>query len=77
MTSHYKPRDIRPKDQKQYDSMKETYKFLLMMMDPKQSPGIPRIYRDCARKCIRDFPIDQDLKIVISKIRFFNPVTHY
>lgn len=59
--------------EKHYQSVKETYKLLLMMIDPKKSPRLPKYYRDCARKCIQDFPIEKDMADIIATIDFFNP----
>jgi hypothetical protein len=53
--------------------MKETYKLLLMLMDPQKTPRLPKYYRDCARKCIQDFPIEKDMADIIATIGFFNP----
>ena len=57
----------------EYYSLKETYKFLSHLIDPKKYPAIPKAIRDRAKKCLEHYPIRRDLRDVINTVDFFNP----
>ena len=57
----------------EYHSLKETYKLLCMMIDPKRTPRIAKPYRDMARKCLEDFPVRRTLEELQVGVDFFNP----
>lgn len=58
---------------KEYYSIKETYKLLYSLIDPAKTPHIPKYIRDAARKCVRDFPIDKSYHDMIMAVDFWNP----
>lgn len=58
---------------KEYYSLKETYKFLCHLIDPVKTPRVAKPIRDRARKCLEDYPIRADLKDIINSVDFFNP----
>jgi hypothetical protein len=57
----------------EYYSLKETYKFLSHIIDPKKYPSIPKAMRDRAKKCLEHYPIRRDIRDVINTVDFFNP----
>ena len=59
--------------EKEYHSLKETYKFLCFLVDPKCSPRVAKEYRDMARKCLKDFPNSKDYAMASETFYFFNP----
>ena len=59
--------------EQEYHSLKETYKFLCHLIDPKKTPNLPKYVRDRAKKCLVDYPIRSDLKDIINAVDFFNP----
>jgi len=62
--------------EEEYLSIRETYKFLCMIIDPKKVPNIPKYLRDCAKKCLKDYPKPSDLKNLdtyYTSELFFNP----
>lgn len=48
-------------------SIKMTRDFLRSLLDPKQTPRIPRKIRDQAYYCLRHFPADWDIEQVAKK----------
>ena len=60
-------------DEKEYHSLKETYKFLCDLIDPAKYPRIPARIRKNASRCLRHYPIRQDLKDIAETVGFFNP----
>lgn len=59
--------------EEEYHSLKETYKFLCDLIDPKKYPRIPKQIRTNASYCLRHYPIRQDLKDIADTVGFFNP----
>ena len=57
----------------EYHSLKETYKFLCMLIDPKRTPKVPKEVRDMARKCLQDYPTRATLEELQITVDFFNP----
>ena len=57
----------------EYHSLKETYKLLCIMIDPKRSERLPKRYRDMARKCLEDFPVRRTFEELDQGVDFFNP----
>jgi len=58
---------------KEYYSIKETYKFLCNLIDPVKTPRVAKPIRDQARKCLENYPIRRDLRDIINTVDFFNP----
>jgi len=56
-----------------YHGLKETYKFLSHLIDPKRYPAIPKKIRDNARKCLKDWPEERFFKEAVDSVGFFNP----
>ncbi len=59
--------------EEEYHSLKETYKFLCILIDPKRSPRIAKEYRDMAKKCLENYPNSRDYPKVSDTFDFFNP----
>jgi len=59
--------------EQEYHSLKETYKFLCHLIDPKKSPKLPKYIRDEAKQCLKDFPVRRTLEDLIEVVDFFNP----
>ena len=59
--------------EEEYHSLKETYKFLSILIDPKRSPRVAKEYRDMARRCLENYPNSRDYKKAIDTFTFFNP----
>ncbi len=57
----------------EYHSLKETYKFLCDITDPKKTPHIPKSLRDKANKCLRNYPVKRTLEELQVTVDFFNP----
>ena len=57
----------------EYHSLKETYKLLCMLIDPKRTPKVPKEVRDMARKCLEDYPTRATLEELNITVDFFNP----
>jgi len=57
----------------EYHSLKETYKFLCDLIDPRKYPRIPKQIRDNAKKCLRDYPVRRTLEELEGVVGFFNP----
>ena len=60
-------------DESEYHSLKETYKFLCQLIDPKRTPGVSKVIRDRARKCLEDYPVRRTLDELQVTVDFFNP----
>lgn len=59
--------------QDEYHSLKETYKLLCQIIDPKKMPNLPKSLRDAARKCLEDYPVRRTLEELQTGVDFFNP----
>lgn len=59
--------------EEEYHSLKETYKFLCDLIDPKKVPAIPKSLRDRAKKCLEDYPVRRQLEQLRVTVDFFNP----
>ena len=59
--------------EEEYHSLKETYKFLCHLLDPKKTPNVPKNIRDKARKCLTDYPTRRTLDELQQGVDFFNP----
>ncbi len=57
----------------EYQSVKETYKLLCHLIDPKKTPNIPKALRDRARKCLKHYPVRESHKRLLDGLDFFNP----
>jgi len=57
----------------EYHSLKETYKLLCHIIDPKRTPNLPKSLRDKAKKCLEDFPTRRTLEELQVGVDFFNP----
>ena len=57
----------------EYHSLKETYKLLCQIIDPKKTPRLPQSLRDKARKCLEDYPVRRTLEELQTGVDFFNP----
>lgn len=59
--------------EEEYHSIKETYKLLCELIDPKKTPNIPKSLRDKARKCLEHYPVRESHRRWIESLDFFNP----
>ena len=59
--------------EEEYHSLKETYKFLNQIIDPKKIPNIPKPLRDKARHCLKNYPVRRTLDELQQGVDFFNP----
>ena len=59
--------------EEEYHSLKETYKFLNQIIDPKKIPNIPKPLRDKARHCLKNYPVRRTLDELQQGEDFFNP----
>ena len=57
----------------EYHSLKETYKLLCHIIDPKRMPNLPKSLRDKAKKCLEDYPVRRTLEELQIGVDFFNP----
>lgn len=57
----------------EYHSLKETYKLLCHLIDPKKMPNLPKSLRDKAKKCLEDYPVRRTLEELQVGVDFFNP----
>ena len=57
----------------EYHSLKETYKLLCQIIDPKKTPNLPKSLRDKAKKCLEDYPVRRTLEELQVGVDFFNP----
>lgn len=58
--------------EEQYHSLKETYKLLCILIDPKRCK-VPTEIREKAKKCLRDYPTRATLEELNITVDFFNP----
>ena len=56
----------------EYHSLKETYKLLCFLIDPKKVK-VPKEVRDMARKCLEHYPTRATLEELQITVDFFNP----
>lgn len=59
--------------EEEYHSLKETYKFLCHLIDPKKTPRVAKPIRDRARHCLKYYPVRSTLKEIEDTVGFFNP----
>ena len=59
--------------EEEYHSLKETYKFLCQLIDPRKTPRLPKEIRDRAKKCLKDYPTRRTLQELDQGVDFFNP----
>tara|TARA_R110001592_G_scaffold33324_2_gene115643 strand:+ start:443 stop:634 length:192 start_codon:yes stop_codon:yes gene_type:complete len=59
--------------EEEYHSLKETYKFLCQLIDPRKTPRLPKEIRDRAKKCLKDYPTRRTLQELDEGVDFFNP----
>ena len=59
--------------EEEYHSLKETYKFLCHLIDPKKTPRVAKEYRDRARHCLKNYPVKRTLDDLQQGVDFFNP----
>ena len=59
--------------EEEYHSLKETYKFLCDLIDPKKTPRVAKPIRDKARHCLKNYPVRRTLDELTEGINFFNP----
>ena len=59
--------------EEEYHSLKETYKFLCQLIDPRKTPRLPKEIRDRAKKCLKDYPTKRTLQELDQGVDFFNP----
>jgi len=59
--------------EEEYHSLKETYKLLCDLIDPKKYPAIPKKIRDNAKKCTKHYPLQRDWDKIYPTCGFFNP----
>ena len=57
----------------EYQSVKETYKLLCHLIDPKKTPNIPKALRDRAKKCLEHYPVRESHRRLLDGLDFFNP----
>ena len=57
----------------EYHSLKETYKLLCDLIDPKKTPKIPHWIRAHAKKCTKHYPMSRDWDKIYTTCGFFNP----
>ena len=69
----YKMNPGEPLPEDEYHSIKETYKLLCDLIDPKKYPRLPKKVRDHAKKCLRHYPIRRTVEDMNFTIDFFNP----
>jgi len=68
---HHNARSLTTEEE--YHSLKETYKLLCDLIDPKKVPAIPKPLRDRAKKCLEDYPVRRQLEQLRMTVDFFNP----
>jgi len=59
--------------EEEYHSLKETYRLLNHIIDPKKIPNIPKPLRDKARHCLKNYPVRRTLEELQVGVDFFNP----
>lgn len=57
----------------EYHSIKETYKFLCQLIDPKRTPRVAKPIREKARACLKNFPAEKYWSQITETAAFFNP----
>jgi len=57
----------------EYHSLKETYKLLCNLLDPKKTPNVPKKIREQARHCLKHYPVRRTLDELQQGVDFFNP----
>ena len=57
----------------QYHSLKESYRLLCHLTDPKKTPGIPKRLRDKAKMCLKHYPTRATLEELQITVDYFNP----
>ena len=62
-----------PLPEEEYHSLKETYKFLCDLIDPKKYPNIPKKIRTNASRCMKHYPMQRDWDRIYITCGFFNP----
>lgn len=60
------------RSEEEYHSLKETYKLLCMLLDPKKTRASKEV-RDMARKCLEHYPTRATLEELNITVDFFNP----
>ena len=60
-------------EETEYHSLKETYKLLCHLIDPKKIPNIRKDLRDKARHCLKHYPVKRTLDELQVGVDFFNP----
>ena len=60
-------------EESEYHSLKETYKLLCDILDPRKTPRVPKPVRDKARHCLKYYPVRRTLKELEDGVGFFNP----
>jgi hypothetical protein len=60
-------------EESEYHSLKETYRLLNHIIDPKKIPNIPKPLRDKARHCLKNYPVRRTLEELQVGVDFFNP----
>lgn len=58
--------------EEQYHSLKETYKLLCALIDPKKTK-VPSEVRGMARHCLKYYPVRAKLDQLNITVDFFNP----
>ena len=62
-----------PLPEEEYHALKESYKLLCDLIDPKKTPHIPKWIRDHAKKCTKHYPHSRDWDKIYETVAFFNP----
>ena len=44
------------------NAVKNTEQFLKDLIDPKQTPRVPKYVREQARRCLKHYPLDYDME---------------
>lgn len=58
--------------EEQYHSLKETYKLLCRLIDPKKTKVSSEI-REAAKHCLKYYPVRAKLEALNMTVDFFNP----
>ena len=62
-----------PLPEEEYHALKESYKLLCDLIDPKKYPKIPKQIRINASKCLKHYPASRYWDQVYTTVGFFNP----
>lgn len=74
VTYTHQPQNVKSlMNEKEYHSLKETFKLLCMMVDPKKTPRLPKELRNMAQKCLDNYPHSRDWGKISDTFAFFNP----